>query len=182
MRTDQRQTSMPVLIRMGHTLSVAFGAEGWPMLARVDALVSVSFIVLGLAAAGWLAWFFQPLPIDPALTTRTSGAPAVTDARAAVPAAAAGVTFDSRRLFRQPPAPRIQRDTSSNVTLSELSRGLSLLGILGGDDPRAIVSDTKTGKTLHLRPGEYVGEIQILEVHAQRVLLGWKNETMEWTL
>ena len=91
-------------------------------------------------------------------------------------------TFDSRQLFRAAPSTAARRSNRSNVTLSELSRGLRLLGILGGEDPRAIISDTKTGKTLHVRPGEHLGEIRILEVHANRVVLGWKEETVEWTL
>jgi hypothetical protein len=92
------------------------------------------------------------------------------------------VRFSSRKLFRQAKGESRRRPQRANVTLSELSRKLTLQGILGGDSPRAIILNGSTRQVLYLAQGEYVGEIQVVEIRKNSVLLSWKEETLELIL
>jgi len=153
---------------------------GWK---RLDAFNGLLGVAASLAALALLVWFGQPIAApriavgEPSVTAEMEGA----DEPIAAPTRSK-LDLGVGRFFvpsKTTPVARVQR---ANVTLSELSRPLKLLGVLGGDPPQAIVSHATTGQVLYLSPGEFVGEILVEEVRGSSVLLSWKDQTLELVL
>ena len=61
-------------------------------------------------------------------------------------------------------------------TFSQLLQGLALIGIVSGDNPRAIIEDRKENQTYFVHTGDYLGDIQVLEIESRRVKLGYQGE------
>ena len=67
-------------------------------------------------------------------------------------------------------------------SLDEISANLSLIGIIAGDKPQAIVEDKKTGKSYFLYKGGSAGQAKIMEIMEDRVVMEYGGETFELVL
>lgn len=70
----------------------------------------------------------------------------------------------------------------SGPPAEEISANLSLIGIIAGDRPQAIIEDKKTGKSYFLYKGGSVGQAKIIDIMEDRVLMEYRNETFELAL
>ncbi|MFQ5599762.1 MAG: hypothetical protein ACE5G2_04320 [Candidatus Krumholzibacteriia bacterium] len=148
--------------------------------ARLRAL---NVLLAGLSAGllcGWATWFARPLSVRPATIHELGGAhgfePGVQPP--ALQASSVAVLQGSR-LFDVPALAGSRAAPGRNVTLSELCRNLVLQGVLGGDEPRAIIVNQQTQQSHNVGVGQFIGEIEIRAIDARSVTLGWKNETIE---
>lgn len=64
-------------------------------------------------------------------------------------------------------------------TLAELAEDLMLVGVAESDQPQAIIVNKKSQKTYYLSAGQRIGEIRILSVQQDRVVLGFNDETLD---
>ncbi len=69
-----------------------------------------------------------------------------------------------------------RRITASAPTLEHLMRDLALLGVVWGDEPTAVISNRDSHETLYRKTGEFVGEIEIVEITRTAVILRYKDE------
>jgi hypothetical protein len=154
---------------------------GSPWWVRLRALNAAGIAVLGAGFLLLALWVSRPVALSEVPDSGTSAGDLAgtfedgTHDRGPV-------RFSTRELFRQPRAPERPRTQRANVTLSELSRALTLQGVLGGESPRAIILNGATRQVLYLATGEFVGEIRIAEIRENSVLLEWKDQTLELIL
>ena len=64
-------------------------------------------------------------------------------------------------------------------SLDEVSGGLSLLGIIAGDRPQAIIEDTVTGKSSFVYKGGRVGKSKIIDIGEDVVTMEYQGQTFE---
>lgn len=73
--------------------------------------------------------------------------------------------------------------TGPSESAQDLSTRLSLMGIMGGEPPQAIIQDAKTQKTFFVSPGQAVTEGAVLKrVLENRVILDLRGEEIELAL
>lgn len=64
----------------------------------------------------------------------------------------------------------------------EIKANLSLIGIIAGDKPQAIIEDKKMGKSYFLYKGGSAGQAKIIEIMEDKVLVEYGGETFELVL
>ena len=64
----------------------------------------------------------------------------------------------------------------------ELLRLLELQGVMGGDNPRAIVFYKRTKETVTVSVGDGLGEFEVTEIRERSVILKWREELFELSL
>ena len=67
-------------------------------------------------------------------------------------------------------------------TLEEISASLSLIGIIAGERPQAIIEDRKSDKSHFLYKGGSVGQAKIVEILEDSVIMEYKGERFELVL
>lgn len=73
-----------------------------------------------------------------------------------------------------------QEDTvTSSVADSDLIKNISLVGIISGDNPQAVIEDKNLNKTYYLNKGQFIGELQIEDIKEGRVILNFKGQRYE---
>ena len=66
--------------------------------------------------------------------------------------------------------------------LEEISGSLSLIGIIAGDRPQAIIEDKKTGKSHFLYKGGSIGKAKLVDILGDSVIMEYQGETFELVL
>lgn len=75
------------------------------------------------------------------------------------------------------------KDDRPSLAVSSLSARLSLLGIVSGESPQAIIEDSQTKKTHFVSEGQHVAEgARVKEIADSSVILEVADETIELTL
>ncbi len=67
----------------------------------------------------------------------------------------------------------------AHISLNQVLSNYSLSGIVGGDQPQAIIEDKKQGKTFFLKAGDTLGEIRIVAVQDEKVIVAIGDEKAE---
>ena len=62
---------------------------------------------------------------------------------------------------------------------TDLLRDITLVGIIAGDTPQAIVEDKKTQKTYYLTKGQFIGEMQVEGIEEGKIILNYRGEKFE---
>lgn len=75
-----------------------------------------------------------------------------------------------------------EKSEASNITLAKLAENLVLLGVAVDHQPRAFIEDQKRKKTYFLGVGEFIGPIKIEAIVKGKVILGYRDESLELVL
>jgi len=67
-------------------------------------------------------------------------------------------------------------------SMDEISSNLSLIGIIAGDKPQAIIEDKKAGKSYFLYKGGLVGQAKIIDISEDSVTMEYNGQTFELVL
>lgn len=79
-------------------------------------------------------------------------------------------------LYTEPEAP------SGEPALQESLKDLTLIGIVSGKIPQAILEDKKEGKTFFVNPGDSVGLLRVEEIREDRVIFNYRGERVDLPL
>ncbi|MCF7870918.1 MAG: hypothetical protein K9L94_02345 [Candidatus Omnitrophica bacterium] len=63
--------------------------------------------------------------------------------------------------------------------LAKLSKGLKLVGILLGENPRVMIEDQETGKTYFLNKGDRIREFTVDSISQNKVILSYQGAKIE---
>ncbi len=66
--------------------------------------------------------------------------------------------------------------------LRDLVKGLSLVGIIPGNQPQVIIEDKRNGQTLFLKKGDMIDNIRVKDILNGRVILECNDETVTLSL
>ncbi|MEK6714711.1 MAG: hypothetical protein AABY43_01530 [Candidatus Omnitrophota bacterium] len=62
---------------------------------------------------------------------------------------------------------------------TDLLKDISLVGIIAGDTPQAIIEDKKTQKTYYLNKGQFIEEMQVEDIQEGKIILNYRGEKFE---
>lgn len=66
-----------------------------------------------------------------------------------------------------------------NALSPGLLKDINLVGIISGDSPQAIIEDKKTKETFYATKGQFIGEIQIEDIQAGKIIVNYQNQRYE---
>jgi hypothetical protein len=71
--------------------------------------------------------------------------------------------------------------TSSTVSAAniDIMKDITLVGIISGDNPQAIIEDKKVKKTYYLGKGQFIGEMQIEDIQEGKVIINYAGQKYE---
>ncbi len=84
----------------------------------------------------------------------------------------------NRQIFVSPAEQKTEKLMISGVNI-DLIKDMSLVGIIAGENPQAIIEDKKTQKTFYLSRGQFMGEFQVKEIKEGKVILDYKGQSYE---
>lgn len=87
---------------------------------------------------------------------------------------------DGRNIF-MPQQVEVE-EVVTGPTVEEISSTLSLIGIIAGERPQAIIEDKKTGKSHFLYNGGFVGKAKIVDILPDSVIMEYQGQTFELVL
>lgn len=83
----------------------------------------------------------------------------------------------SRELFKSDLQKTVaQRVIPAGETFKDLVKNLTLMGIISGENPQAIIEDGRLKKTFFLYEGDFVGEVCVAGIGSDKVVLEYKGE------
>lgn len=68
---------------------------------------------------------------------------------------------------------------SQVAVASDVLKDLSLVGIISGDSPQAIIEDKKANKTYYVTKGQYIGEFMVEDILEGKVIINRNQERFE---
>lgn len=68
---------------------------------------------------------------------------------------------------------------AKSLSLREIMQDFSLIGIMEGKSPQAIIEDKKAKKTYFLNRGDYLDEIKITDIQKDKVTLEYQGENFD---
>lgn len=69
--------------------------------------------------------------------------------------------------------------TSAGVINADITKDITLVGIISGDTPQAIIEDKKTRKTYYATKGQFIGDFQIEDISEGKVVLNYSGQRYE---
>ncbi|MBN1871973.1 MAG: hypothetical protein JW800_05310, partial [Candidatus Omnitrophica bacterium] len=85
-----------------------------------------------------------------------------------------------RNIFK-PPQVEVE-NVISGPTADEIKAGLSLLGIIAGDRPQAIIEEKKTGKSHFVYEDSAIGGTTVIEIRNDSVVMEYNGQRFELVL
>jgi len=61
----------------------------------------------------------------------------------------------------------------------DLVKDISLVGIIAGENPQAIVEDKKTAKTYYVTKGQLIADMQIDDIQESKIIVNYKGQKYE---
>lgn len=65
------------------------------------------------------------------------------------------------------------------IASADLVKDISLIGIISGANPQAIIEDKKLQKTFYVSKGQLIGELQVEEIKEGKIILNYKGQRYE---
>lgn len=69
-----------------------------------------------------------------------------------------------------------KRLETAGTTIRNLTKNLSFRGVIGNEEPEAIIFDKNSGNTHYRVVGQFIGELEIIEITRNSVTLKYKDE------
>ncbi len=87
----------------------------------------------------------------------------------------------NRRIFTSPAKQETYKEPPKAVS-QDLLRDITLLGIVSGENPQAIIEDKKAQKTYYLNKGQFIGELQVTDIREGKITLDFNGQAFELNL
>ena len=156
---------------------------GW-----LRAVIAGLGVVIGLEALTLLTLWTKPLPTIAASTPAASSSPAATEDAGegpGIPSLASAVGRPMFQMDAQAPAAAAEGPVGAPQTdrARQLVERLSLIGLVSGDPPQAIIEDTETKKTYFVSVGQFLAEgLRVEALRDNRITLSLHGEKFELVL
>ncbi len=62
---------------------------------------------------------------------------------------------------------------------SDLIKDMSLIGIVSGDNPQAVIEDKKSQKTYYVTKGQFIGEFKVEDIEDGKIILNYNGQKFE---
>lgn len=144
----------------------------WAFFIAACLYLAISFIYAWLGLRG--VKFSQPTPKKISEFNNAS-------ARDVLPCEFYLEGIGARRIFISPAKQETYKATLKTVT-QDLIKDITLLGIVSGESPQAIIEDKKAQKTYYLSKGQFIGELQVTDIREGKITLDFNGQAFELNL
>jgi len=72
-----------------------------------------------------------------------------------------------------------EQEKSVSTINSDLTKDMSLIGIIAGENPQAIIEDKKIQKTYYVTKGQFIGEFKVEDIQEGKIILNYKGQKFE---
>lgn len=86
-----------------------------------------------------------------------------------------------RRIFASPPKQETSMEPLKAVS-QDFLRDITLLGIVSGENPQAIIEDKSAQKTYYLNKGQFIGGFQVTDIKEGKIILDFNGQAFELNL
>lgn len=150
-----------------------------PANLDVNRIIRIAFILASLYLAFSLLYpFFGIKKIKLASVTKEITVDKKdTDEPAVKPYEYYAADLKNRQIFGTPAAQQAAGPVSA--ANADLIKDISLVGIISGENPQAVIEDKKSQKTYYLTSGQFIGEIQVEKILDGKIILNYKGERFE---
>jgi type II secretory pathway component PulC len=62
---------------------------------------------------------------------------------------------------------------------ADLTKDFSLIGIISGENPQAVIEDKKTEKSYYVTKGQFIGEFKVEEIQEGKIILNYNGQKFE---
>jgi len=66
-----------------------------------------------------------------------------------------------------------------NVANIDSMKDISLVGIISGDNPQAVIEDKKAQKTYYVTKGQFIGEMQVEDIGEGKIIINYAGQKYE---
>lgn len=84
-----------------------------------------------------------------------------------------------RQIFKGKSASAPETEQPLSIAKVDLTNDMSLVGIISGENPQAIIEDKKTQKTYYVTKGQFIGELQVEDIREGRITLNHQGQRYE---
>lgn len=91
-------------------------------------------------------------------------------------------TFTSRNIFKSLSMKTPEAPGKEQLTDGEILKKISLLGIVSGEEPQAIIEDKEGGQTHFLSPGDSFGVLKLEKIESGKVTINYDGVKVELSL
>ena len=84
-----------------------------------------------------------------------------------------------REIFGNPVGSSQETVIPAGATEADLIKDISLVGIISGLTPQAIIEDKKAQKTYYVTKGQFIGEMQVEDILEGKIILNFKGKRFE---
>lgn len=148
---------------------------GWVVLITVT--VSIAGAMLGSPDAAPRLASEELVATETQTASPTAGTKTPTDEPSPLHIDLAPLTRST--LFR---SPVVRPQPKPSAVVPDLANELQLNGVIGGDNPQAIIFHKRTQQIHSVRVGQRFGEFEVVEIRPMRVVLKWRDETFELSI
>ena len=91
--------------------------------------------------------------------------------------------FSKPELFKTYVKPiKVRTKKQKSVSIEDLLKSLFVVGIISGEKPQAIIEDRKSGQLHYVFTGDQIGDLEIIDVNNDKVLIRYGDEEAQLTL
>ncbi len=72
-----------------------------------------------------------------------------------------------------------ESEKSAGTINADLIKDMSLIGIISGENPQAIIQDKKAQKTYYVAKGQFIGEFKVEDIQDGKIILNYKGQKFE---
>ena len=72
-----------------------------------------------------------------------------------------------------------ESEKSAGTINADLIKDMTLVGIVAGDNPQAIIQDKKTQKTYYVTKGQFIGEFKVEDIQDGKIILNYSGQKLE---
>ncbi|MDD2731341.1 MAG: hypothetical protein PHX21_13660 [bacterium] len=83
-----------------------------------------------------------------------------------------------RQIFSSENSTETRRIVASGVN-AEIVKDITLLGIVLGESPQAVIEDKKTEKTYYVTKGQFINELQVEDIQEGKIILNYNGQKLE---
>ncbi|MDD5584488.1 MAG: type II secretion system protein N [Candidatus Omnitrophica bacterium] len=70
-------------------------------------------------------------------------------------------------------------ESAASIAETDLLKDITLVGIISGENPQAIIEDTKNQKTYYLNKGQSIGQVQVEDITQGKIIVKYNGQKYE---
>jgi hypothetical protein len=71
------------------------------------------------------------------------------------------------------------QSTAANIANADILKDINLVGIISGESPQAVIEDKKAGRTYYVSKGQFIQDMQVIDIQEGKIILTYRGQNYE---